>query len=180
MSITGQFVTVKFEVNAAPFTLPNVTVPTLTFEYIRYPIQVGDKGAVLPFDVLMGAISGMGAATPPTFLPPANLGALCFLPVSNKGWTATDDPDAVVIYGPNGFVLRDVGKNCSIVGDQENITTTAKTMLVLKVGANATITIKDGEIDITATTVKINGKVWEAHEHSGVATGTGNSGGVVP
>jgi hypothetical protein len=151
VSVTGSIVTVKFELSSAPFTLPNITVPILGPEYVRYPTQVGDKGVVVPFDALLGPISGMGGNTANLAVPPSNLGALAFVAIANMAWTAPDDPNAFIAYGPNGFILRDVGKNCTITGDTEQITVSALTTLTLQVGAVSIV--------ISATGITFNGPV---------------------
>src|SRR5271157_5547466 len=60
IAVTGAIVTVKFEVTAAPFTFPKVTMPVFGPEYIRYPIQIGDKGMAVSADVYIGQMSGLG------------------------------------------------------------------------------------------------------------------------
>lgn len=99
-------VTVNFELTNVPFTLPQITVPVLAFEYIRYPIQVGCKGGVISFDAYMGGVSGLGGGTA-DLSPRPNLSNLMFVPSGNAGWDPADDPNAVVIYGPDGVILRD-------------------------------------------------------------------------
>jgi hypothetical protein len=112
-AVSGSIVTVKFEVNAGKYTLPQVTVPVFGPEYIRYPTQVGDKGIVLPADTYIGNVTGLGGGTPSLSLP-GNLSALVFLPVANKNWSATDDPNAIVLYGPDGGILRTVDKTSKV------------------------------------------------------------------
>lgn len=104
VSVSGSIVTVKFEVQSS-FTLPNVTIPMAGPEYIRFPTQVGDKGIVLPADVSLGGISGLGMGTAALALQ-ANLSALVFLPIANKNWSPSENPNAIVLYGPDGGILR--------------------------------------------------------------------------
>lgn len=108
--VSSGIVTVNFEVNTTPFTLPQVTIPVLYSEYVRYPIKAGDKGACVPFDARLGGLSGLGAGTP-GLSPPANLSALGFLFLGSSAWSVTDDPQAVVVYGPNGAIIRTTAKN---------------------------------------------------------------------
>jgi hypothetical protein len=122
ISVDGAIVTVAFDVSS-DFTLPQVTVPLFGPEYIRYPIQSGDKGAVIAFDARLGGNSGLGSGVP-DLSQPANLTALVFLPFGNTEW-ASVDPDAVTIYGPNGVVLRDTGSNCTFVLTPTTITIVA-------------------------------------------------------
>lgn len=176
VSVSGSIVTVKFELDVT-FTLPQVTVPIATSVYRREPTQVGDLGVVRPADVRLGGISGLGGGTA-NLTTPSNLGALVWEPVANANWPATDDPNAYVIYGPNGAIIRDSGKNCQILLDQTKIEITGKNTVKVAVGANS-ITISSSGIDIEGT-LTINGTAYLAHLHSGVTTGAGNTGGVVP
>lgn len=111
VSVEGAIITVKFEVNSV-YTLPNVTVPMFGAEYIRYPIRAGDKGCVFPAAARLGGMSGIGGGIA-DLSQPANLTALVFAPISNSGWV-TVDPDAVVLYGPNGVVLRDTDSGSTV------------------------------------------------------------------
>jgi hypothetical protein len=171
VKVEGSIVTVKFEVESVPFTIPNMRVPMFGLEYIRYPVQEKDKGVVVPFDVLLGAISALGGNVAQLGLPPSNLGALVFAGISSVNWTAVDDPNKLVMYGPNGFETRDTGNNCSVVGDKENLTLTAKTTLTLQVGGK--------KIVINGSGITIDGILWETHEHTGVTGGTAKTGGPV-
>lgn len=119
--VSSGIVTVNFEVNFDPIQLQNVTVPIEYPEYIRYPIQIGDKGMVISADVRLGNISGLGAATPPGPDKPANLSALSFVWLGNTGWSAVEDTQAVVIYGPNGGILRTTDKVNSITVNSSGI-----------------------------------------------------------
>lgn len=109
--VDGSFVTVKLLVTSG-FTLPEVAVPIATSEYSRAPTQVGDKGIVRPVDTYIGGVTG-GSGTASLALQ-ANLSALVFEPVASKSWSATDDADSYVIYGPNGVVIRNVAKTSSV------------------------------------------------------------------
>jgi hypothetical protein len=122
VSVNGSIVTVKFEITSN-YTLPQVTVPVFGPEWIRYPIQVGDKGMVIPADAYLGGVSGLGTGTAGLNLP-GNLSALIFMPIANANWSATDDANALVLYGPDGVVIRDKGAHCKIVLTPTNITVT--------------------------------------------------------
>jgi hypothetical protein len=104
VSVRGSIVQVKFEIASNVFTLPNVTIPLIGTEYVRPPIQSGCKGFVLAADAYLGGMSGIGGGVA-DLTPPANLTALVFAPIGHNGWS-TVDGNAVVIYGPNGVVLR--------------------------------------------------------------------------
>jgi len=104
--ISSGIVEVSFQVNSDPATLPNVIVPIEYPEYIRYPIKVGDKGMVISADVMIGNMTGLGSGVPNLNSTPGNLSALSFMFLGNTAWSPADDPQAVVIYGPNGVILR--------------------------------------------------------------------------
>jgi hypothetical protein len=53
-------VTVAFELHDTPYVFPNVTIPLFGPQYIRYPMQPGDKGIVIPADTYLGGVSGQG------------------------------------------------------------------------------------------------------------------------
>lgn len=160
VSVNGQIVTVKFELDNQPFTLPQITIPVLTFEYIRYPIQVGDKGMTIAADVRLGGISGLGSGSA-SLVPAANLTMLVFVPVANSNWTASPDPNKIVLYGPNGAILKSTNGSAQVDVDGTDVTITAT------------------NINLNGI-VKINGFDYMVHKHGGVQTGGGTSGGVVP
>ena len=76
---TGNMITVSFELRDIPYVLPQVTIPLFGPQYIRYPMQPGDKGIVIPADTYIGGVSGQGGGIA-DMTPPANLSALVFLP----------------------------------------------------------------------------------------------------
>ena len=102
-------VTVKFELTNIPYTLPQVTVPLAGSEYIRLPIQVGCKGMVLPAGAYLGGVSGLGGGTA-DLSERANLSTLVFFPIGNTAFAASEDTNAVVIYGPDGTIIRSTDK----------------------------------------------------------------------
>jgi hypothetical protein len=118
---SGTIVTVKFALDAAPFTIPQVTVPVAAPEFIRYPIAAGAKGVVVAMDARIGSICGLGSGTA-TLAQPANIASLVFLAVGSKDLDATDDPRAVVIYGPNGVVLRTSDGSVGVTVDAGGVT----------------------------------------------------------
>lgn len=133
VSVDGAIATVRFELTNLPFTLPQIRVPILGSEYVRLPIQPGCKGFVVAADAYLGGMSGLGGGTA-DLSPRPNLSNLVFVPVGNSGWSASEDPDAVVIYGPNGVVIRDTGKNCTVTVGQTQITVNGKTEVLVEVG----------------------------------------------
>lgn len=177
VSVDGAIVTVKFEVQSDVFTFPQVVMPIFGPEYVRYPIQPGCLGFAIPADVAISGVDGLGDDVA-TLVRPANLSALVFFPIGNKKWSATDDPDAVVIYGPNGVVLRDAGSHTKAVLTPDGLTVTGKTTIKLQVGSSS-ITITSSGVDIEGT-LTINGQAYLDHTHSGVSSGADDTGPVVP
>ena len=125
-------VTVAFDLTNVPYTLPNITCPLFGPEYIRYPIQVGCKGVAFPADAYLGGVSGLGGGTADLSLI-GNLTALVFFPIGNSGWAASEDPNSLVLYGPNGVIIRDANKKTTIT-----LTTNG---LVINVQAGKALTI---------------------------------------
>jgi len=155
VKVTGWIVEVKFEVNAAPFTLPNVVVPVASSAYDYLPLQVGDPGTVWAADARLGGLSELGSGTAKLDLA-ANLSTLVFEPFGKKSYTAPTDPDMRVVQGPNGVLIQTMDGTLSIKIDKNT-----------------------GKIELTGE-LWINGKKYLDHDHSGVQTGSGNTGPVVP
>lgn len=164
VAVAGQIVTVSFEVNTA-FTLPSdLQVPVATSFWRREPIQVGDLGVVRPSDVPLGGITGLGAGTASFPTATAALEALVWEPVANSGWTASPDPNAYLIQGPNGFILRDTDGTFVIQGD--------KNAGILKMTyGGASITLSPSGVDIEGV-LTINGEPYHAHTHQVISVGS--------
>lgn len=173
VSVTNSIVTVNFELNTT-FTLPQVTVPIATSQYRREPTQVGDLGVVRPADVHLGGITGLGGGTADLTVP-ANLSALVWEPVANQNWSATDDANAYLIYGPNGAIIRDTGKNCIVTLDQTQITLSGKNEVTIKVGNSVSVILTSSQVQINGTLV-INGQQYLQHLHTGVTAGSSDTG----
>jgi hypothetical protein len=114
-------VTVKFELQNVPFTLPRITVPILGSEYVRLPIQQGMKGMVIAADAYLGGMTGLGGGIADLSVRP-NLSNLAFVPLGNSAWTPTLDANAVEVYGPNGVILRDAGNKSTFTLTPSGVT----------------------------------------------------------
>jgi hypothetical protein len=123
-AVAGSIVTVKFLITS-PYTLPQIQVPLAGCEYARPPTQFGDTGVVFPADAFIGAVSGLGAGTA-DLTQPAPLAALTFFPIGSKNFSPTDDPNAYVIYGPDGAIIRDSAKTNVLTVSQNEVTLTLK------------------------------------------------------
>jgi len=127
----GNMVEVAFALNSE-FTLSNVTIPIFGPEYIRYPMQAGDKGLVLPMSTYIGGMSGQGGGTA-SLTTPLNLSALLYLPISNTQWENVD-PNVLVMYGPEGVTLRDSGSNTTFMLTPTAVTIVTPDLFQVTVG----------------------------------------------
>lgn len=164
VSVAGQIVTVAFDIDAPPFTLPNVTMPMGTTIYDWIPIQIGDRGFAVPASTYMGGVSGLGGGVA-NLTQRANLSTLVFVPVSNNSWTAPGgDANKRVVQGPTGVFLQDMG---------------GKGMIEIDEGNGITLSFGGHSIVINSTGVIIDGRVFLSHMHTGVQSGASDTGGVV-
>lgn len=161
-AVSGSIVTVAFDVDSAPWTLPQITIPKAESPWYRQPTQIGDTGITITADVYLGNISGMGGGLPDIKVTPGNLSALVFVPVSNKS-KPPSDPNAAIVSGPNGAIIETQDGTCKIVLNTSGITMT--------LGAKV--------VSLTSAGFTIDGKLFDGHIHGGVAVGGGNSGGPV-
>lgn len=129
---SGKMITVSFSLTNIPFTLPQVTIPLFGPEYIRYPMQPGDKGIVIPADAYIGGMSGQGGGTADLTQPP-NLSALTYLPISNTEWQDVDQ-EVVTVYGPEGVTLRDAGSNTTFLLKPDSIAISTPDSFTVTVG----------------------------------------------
>lgn len=188
---SGKMVTVSFSLQNIPFTLPLVTIPLFGPQYVRYPMQPGDKGIVIPVDTYIGGMSGLGGGVA-DLTPPGNLDALVYLPISNTEWQAVDG-QVLTLYGPEGVTMRDAGSNTTFLLTPESITivtpgqfqvTTGGTVLTLTPGewnlSGQTGNLQDGT---AATSPAIMHAGWAAlvawlnsHQHGNGNGGSNTSG----
>jgi hypothetical protein len=178
VAVAGAIVTVKLELTNTGFVLPLVICPVAESTYVRLPVQVGDFGVVVNATTNIGNVSGLGVGTP-DFTTPGNLAALIFIPTGNKAW-ATLDPNAVVITAPNGSVIRttDGHYQITVSDSQVLLQTTQGGGASVKIDSSGNVTIAGNNINLNGT-VNVNGEAFSAHRHSGVSTGSGDTGGVV-
>lgn len=120
VSVKGQIVTVQFDMLPDGVQYPQVTIPIATFPYIRYPIQVGDRGVTVAADVSLRGVSGLGTGIASRAFT-MSLVPLFFIPLSNAGWSE-EDPNKIVLYGPDGAILKTEGGDSSIVVEPGKIT----------------------------------------------------------
>lgn len=123
---------VKFEISST-FTLQKIKAPIYGAQYVRYPIQAGEKGLLIPAAASIASISGQSAGTA-TLAQPANLSALTFLPIGNTEWQAVDH-SVVTMYGPEGVTLRDSSSASTFLLTPESITIVTPSSFKATVGS---------------------------------------------
>lgn len=120
VNVENGIVTVQFDILPGTVQLPEVTVPVAGFEYIRYPIKVGDKGVTLASQVSLRGVSGLGTGMADMSLPPS-LTALFFMPLASADWSAAD-PDKITLYGPAGALIKTTDGKASVAIESDSIT----------------------------------------------------------
>lgn len=146
VSRSGNMVTVSFLLRDIPFMLPQVTLPLFGPQYIRYPMQPGDRGIVIPADTYLGGASGQGGGTA-DLTQPANLSALVFLPISHTEWENVDG-QVLTLYGPEGVTIRDAGSKTTFLLTPESITIATPDQFKVTVGSTV-LTLTNGSWSLT-------------------------------
>ncbi|MHB1267239.1 MAG: hypothetical protein ACYCY2_06505 [Acidithiobacillus ferriphilus] len=158
-AIDGAIVTVKFNLDTAPWTLPPISIPKLESPWMRSPTQIGDMGLAVPAGTYLGGISGLGGGVA-DMRNPGNLSALYFVPISSAG-SPPPNVNAATMQGPEGFVCQTTQGStpCSIIGDQNGIT----------------MTYGGHVVTLDANGFTIDGILFDTHVHGGVATGSNDT-----
>lgn len=177
-SVAGQIVTVEFNpVDTAPFTLSPVECPKAESPWGYQPTQPGDTGVVIPTDVHIGPISGLGSGIPSILDSPGAFGSLLFVPVGKKGF-APLDANAQQIQGPNGAILRTTqGTESQATVNSSGITLTYGSNSIQIDSNGITLTGGGSTMKIDASGVTLDGILFDTHVHGGVSGGTGTTGG---
>lgn len=197
-AVAGSIVTVTFQVTGYP-QIPAATMPAAGSAYFRAPIQVGDKGVVLPSDVSIGAASGLGAGQPNVSSIYGNLSSLVWLPIGNAGWAAADDPNAACIYGPDGAILASIDKSVIVRFTKAAVSITPAAGVPIQLNGDVQVS---GALQIAGAIEAVGGGVYAGdlktsgnviagvggadqvglttHKHGGVQTGGGQSGAPTP
>lgn len=128
---SGKMITVSVSLNSG-YTIPELTVPIFGPEYVRYPMQPGDKGVLLNMGIYIGGMSGQGGGVA-DLTTPQNLSALVFLPISNTEWENVD-PNTLTLYGPEGVTIRDSGNNTTFLLTPDAVTIAAPDSFRVTVG----------------------------------------------
>lgn len=177
--VSSGVVVVKFEVQSSALgaTLPNVMVPVAGSEYVRLPLQVGDKGMCVTADAYLGGVSGLGGGVA-GLVQQGNLAALAFAPLGNKSWAPTPSPTAVVLYGVKGggvTLLSDItGQTVKIVLTSTGIAITGNVTL----NGNLAVT---GQVTATGAITAGQGSADQVGEQTHIhPVGTGFTGAPKP
>jgi len=180
-AVSGAIVTVSFDVT--DLILPLVRMPVMGAEYIRLPIQVGDKGGCLPFDYYMGGVSGLGSAATSDSSSQGNLATLMWVPMGSSNWLPSPNANALVLYGPQGVIVQDKA------GTSPDYSATVNSSGITLTGGGYTFSLSSSGISMTggghtvalnSSGLDIDGTHFGTHEHANVTTGTGTSGAPVP
>ena len=153
-AVSGSFVTVDFEVDTAPWVLPQITIPKAESQWIRMPTQVGDYGMTVPADAYLSGISGQGDGTH-DLRQPGNLSALVWVPVAAKGFPSVN-VNAAYVAGPQGVVLQTEDGSAVLTINASGITMTFGSKSVVLDGSGLTI----------------DGILFDTHYHSDPQGGT--------
>jgi hypothetical protein len=156
-AVMGSIVTVSFEVQGGPWTLPPLTLPKAESQWLRAPTQVGDFGLTMPADTYLGGVSGYGGVADLT-VDYGNMSRLVWVPVGSKAFGASPDPNKAWVNGPAGAILGDSSQAVSVVCDKNAGTVT------IKAGGQ---TWTFGASGLTMS----SGIIAETHVHGGVQSG---------
>jgi len=179
VAVSGSQVTVAFEVDSSPWTLPQITIPKAESPWIRMPTQIGDTGITVPADTYISNIVGNSTALPKIGVIPGNLSALVFLPVS-KSISAPQDQNAAIVQGPNGFIGQTTtGSSSSVITDTSGTTITFGTTSLKIDATGVTITVGGISYTFTPAAATFNGIDFNTHVHGGVTTGASNTTGPI-
>lgn len=158
----GAIVTVAFDVQPPEgVVLPQVKCPILESVYLKLPIKVGDIGVTIPVGANIAPAAGLGGKAAPFMVTPLNMSSLIFVPIGNLGWS-NPDGTATIVTSQNGSSVVTIGDSG----------------ITMQKGSSS-ISITSSGVAINGT-LSINGTPYLTHKHSGVTTGTGTSGVVVP
>ena len=206
--VSSMIVEVKLEIQSI-FTVPNITVAVAGSEYDRIPIQQGCKGFLVPADAHLGAMTGLGSGVADLTIPAnlsavvfQPMGNTGFFPVDlNK--RVIYGPDGTIIRdmttaannytyagGVHTIQIGSINIQVSASGVVINsaagiefngpvffngIVSGATTGAIINLGGSSLETTGT----LTAADATLDGRAFSAHIHSGVSTGTHDTGPIV-
>lgn len=195
-AVSYPYVTVSIDLNAKPFTLPQIKVPQSQSAYFREPTQVGDQGYLDVCDYYLGGVSGLGGGTADLTLR-GNLSTGVFRPITRMSFSPMVDPNKAQMQGPSGFICQTDDGAVSIVGDETEITFTIPGLTVVfsasGVTINGALVVTGGATlsggvggnlavagEVTANAGSPTSVGLATHTTSGVTAGGGTSGAPTP
>lgn len=106
--VSPGIVVVNFEVEAAPFALPQVKMPVAKHGSVQYPIKKGDIGVALSADLRTGALTGLGGGNARMTDSVGTLAAMTFFWLGSLSEQALD-PDALCLNGNMAVTDSELG-----------------------------------------------------------------------
>lgn len=161
-AVDGAIVTVSLEMDTSPLTIPQFQVAKLESPWVRSATQVGDLGMTMPSSVYIGGITGLGTGQA-TFTPAFNVTDMIFVPVSNDN-SPPPNVNASTVQGPEGAIIQ---------------TTSGTTSKVEVTQSGITLTYGSKTVTLDSSGLTIDGILFDTHVHSGVSSGSNNTGGPV-
>lgn len=176
-AVNGALVTVHFEINNPPFTLPDIEIPKAESPWIRMPTQVGDIGVTMAADAYIGALTLMGSGVA-TLAQPFSLSELVFVPISKNNDPPTDS-SAAQISGPNGVICETRGTSYTskVVVNAYGVSATFGSTTVKMDSSSITWNAGGKTMVLDSSGLTIDGILFDTHTHGGVTTGSGVTGG---
>lgn len=178
---TGTIVSVKVEMQG--ITIPPFKVAVYGPQWLRWPLQKGDKGVLLSADFYLGGMNGLGSGVATAIQQP-NLSTGVFFPIGNAKFPPTEDPQKAVLYGPDGVILRDTNKEIIVTISPElglSIIWHGQTLMRFD-SEGVHIRYQGKGIDITSAGTFIDNisVPFPVHTHTGVQPGSGDTSVVNP
>ncbi len=178
-AIDGAIVTVKFNLDTAPWTLPPISIPKLESPWLRSPTQIGDMGLAVPAGTYLGGISGLGGGVA-NMRNPGNLSALYFAPISSAD-SPPPNVNAATVQGPEGAIIQTTAgpTPSSVVTNQSGTTVTFGSTTIVVGASSITMTAGGETVTLDSTGLNIGGILFGTHTHpylpgTGTQTETGD------
>jgi hypothetical protein len=192
-SLGYSIVTVSFDVQGGPWTLPPLTLPKAESQWLRAPTQVGDFGITVPADTFLGGVSGLGNGVADITVDYGNLSTLVWVPIGSTSFGAAPDPKKAWVNGPNGAVLSDqqntVSVTCDNTAAQIIITAGSFSLIVdkatgtVQIGGSGTTSgdaiVRQSDLQNALTAMASNILAW-ANANYAHGTGTAVTGPAAP
>lgn len=147
VDVDNQFVTVHFDMLPDGLVYPEVKIPIMGWEYIRIPVQKGDKGFTLAADASLRNVSKQGGVSNRSSLP--SLTPLVFVPIANTQWSK-ENGGKVVIIAPTGSIIK--------TKDGSHVITVDSNKIEVKTPDTSIVSDSSG-VNITASNIFLNGTV---------------------